>query len=76
MVSSLRPLLERSRPYIRSEVFPPSPAEERTRFWRELRGMGYRVHKLESEARYTGEELAEADMLRWPRFGIFCLPDA
>jgi len=76
VVSSLQPLLERSRPFIRSEVFRSSSGEERIRFWRELRGMGYRVHKLESETRYKGEELAEEDLARWPRFGIFCLPDA
>lgn len=76
VVASLRPLIERTRPFIRSEVFKHSPHAERTRFWRELRGLGYRIHRFESDTRYRGEELTEGDMMRWPHFDIFCTPDA
>jgi hypothetical protein len=75
VVASLRPLLERTRPYIRSEVFKHSPEDERRRFWRDLRDMGYRVHRWASETTYRGEELAENDMTRWPHFDIFSIPD-
>ena len=76
VVASLRPLIERTRPFIRSEVFKYSPHAERTQFWRELHGLGYRIHRFESDTRYRGEELAEGDMTRWPHFDIFCTPDA
>ncbi|HET7189768.1 MAG TPA: hypothetical protein VFI52_16565, partial [Gemmatimonadaceae bacterium] len=72
----LRPLIERTRPFLRSEIFKHSPEAERARFWRELREMGYRVHKFESDTQYKGEELQERDMMRWPHFDIFCVPDA
>ena len=76
VVASLRPLIERTRPVIRAEVFRHSPTDERTRFWRDLRGMGYRVHRFESDTRYKGEELQERDMTRWSHFDIFCVPGA
>jgi hypothetical protein len=76
VVASLRPLIDRTRPYLRSEIFRHSPEAERTRFWRELRGMGYMVHRFESDTRYKGAALQERDMMSWPHFDIFCVPDA
>lgn len=76
VVASLRPLIERTRPFIRSEVFRHSPAAERTRFWRELRAMGYRVHRFESDTRYKGDELQEQDMMGRSQFDVFCIPEA
>jgi FkbM family methyltransferase len=76
VVASLRPLLERMRPYLRSEVSGYASSDERTRFHRELRAMGFRVHRLEAETRYRGEELEEGDMTRWRQFDVFCVPEA
>lgn len=75
VVASLAPLLAHTHPYIRSEIFRHSPEPERRGYWRELRAMGYRVHRYVSDTQYQGETLEEADMTRWPHFDIFCVPD-
>ena len=76
VVASLVPLITRTHPYIRSEIFRHSPDTERRAYWRDLRGLGYRVHRYVSDTQYKGEALEEADMTRWQHFDIFCIPDA
>ena len=74
VVASLQPLIARLRPYVRSEIFRHSPAADRARFWRELRDLGYRIHKVDSDAHYKGDELQQGDMMHWPHFDVFCVP--
>lgn len=76
VVGTLRALLARTRPFVRSEIFKHSPDAERAGFWRDLREMGYRVHRFVSDVEYRGEELAERDMTKWRHFDIFAVPEA
>jgi FkbM family methyltransferase len=71
VVASLMPLVARSRPYIKSEIYRHSPESERRQFWRELRDAGYRVHRYDSDEHYQGDVLSEDDMVRWSHFDIF-----
>jgi hypothetical protein len=75
VVASLRPLVARSRPFIKSEIYRHSPPEERRRFWRELRESGYRVHRYDSDEHYEGDVLSEDDMIRWSHFDIFAVAE-
>lgn len=75
VVASLAPLIARTRPYLRSEVYRHSPDDERRRFWRELREAGYLVHRFASDEQYRGDLLGEADLSRWPHFDLFAVPE-
>ena len=75
VVASLLPLIRRTRPFLKSEIFRHSPEAERRLFWRELREAGYRVHRYESDERYVGDPLTEDEMNRWPHFDIFAVPE-
>lgn len=74
VVASLAALIRRTRPYIRSEIFRHTPDEERRGYWRDLRELGYRIHRYESDRSYKGEELGENDLMRWPHYDIFAVP--
>ena len=74
VVASLRPLIERTRPVLKSEIYRHSPDAERRRFWRDLHDLGYRVHRYESDEHYLGDPLTEDDMSRSPHFDIFAVP--
>lgn len=73
---SLKDLLVSNRPFIRSEIYQHSPAEERRGYYRDLRELGYAVHKFESDCQYAGPILAEEDMTRWEHFDVFAVPGA
>lgn len=74
VVGSLRPLLQRTRPFIRSEIFKHVPEPERIGFWRDLREMGYAVHRYVSDVEYQGEVLGEHDMMKRKHFDILAVP--
>ena len=74
VVSSLRPVLLGSRPYLKSEVYKHLPAAERTLYFDDLRALGYRVFRCGDDD-YRGEELNRNDMTRWRHFDIFAVPE-
>ncbi len=75
VAGSLREMLLAYRPYLKSEIHKHLPQEERTGYYRDLKGIGYRIHRCESEEHYLGEELAESDLIESGHFDIFAVPD-
>jgi FkbM family methyltransferase len=73
VVASMKDVLAARRPYLKSEVYKHLPSEERVAFFRELRGLGYRIFKCDDDG-YRGQQLTEKDMDRWRHFDIFCEP--
>lgn len=72
---SLRDLLVSNRPFIRTEIYQHSPPEERRGYYRDLRDLGYAIHKFESDREYAGAPLSEDDMVKWEHFDVFAIPD-
>lgn len=76
VTASLRDLLVRNRPFLRTEIFRFMPEEERRGYWRDLRELGYRLHRVQGEEELMGEPVAEESaMTRWPHFDLFCSPE-
>jgi hypothetical protein len=73
-VHSLHSLIIANKPYIRTEVYKHLPQEARRAYFRELRGLGYTLHKFEHEKLYRGPELTEAMLMDWEHFDIFAVP--
>ena len=74
VMRSLADLARRHRPCIKSEIYKQLPPQERTGYFDDLRGLGYRVFKCEDDV-YRGEELRRPDdLMRWRHFDIFCVP--
>jgi FkbM family methyltransferase len=76
VAGSVKPILEANRPYVRSEIFKLVDRQERKGYYDDLRQLGYRVHKLNSEEDYIGRELARSDMTSWPHFDIFAVHES
>jgi FkbM family methyltransferase len=74
VAGSLRELLVRNRPFIKSEIYELLEEETRRGYYRDLRELGYRVHKFNSEEDYSGPELTEGDLMRWKHYDIFAVP--
>lgn len=75
VVQSIIPLIERTKPFIRSEIFRHSDEASRVAYHQTLSELGYRVYHMNSEEDYRGELLAEGDMMRWDHFDIFAVHD-
>jgi FkbM family methyltransferase len=75
VAKSLRQLLLAYRPYLKSEIHKHLPEAERVGYYRDLRGLGYRVHRCASEEHYLGEELREQDLAGGGHFDIFAVPE-
>jgi hypothetical protein len=75
VAASLRELLEKSHPLIKTEIFQHMTEEQRHGYHRDLRALGYKVHKFNHDADYAGTELGEGDMMRWEHFDIFAVPE-
>ena len=75
VVNSLKDLITATRPYLRAEIYKHLPGEERRGFHNDLRALGYRVFKCEEDA-CRGPELGPDDLLQWPHFDIFAVPES
>lgn len=71
---SLRPLIEASRPVIRSEIFKHMPEAVRVAYLTELREAGYDVRRMRSDEDYDGESIEPADAARWQHFDVLAVP--
>jgi FkbM family methyltransferase len=74
VVNSLKELLLTNRPFIRTEIYRHLSAEARLGYYRDLRALGYRVHKFNSDQDCTGSELSEQDLMKWEHFDVFAIP--
>ncbi len=76
VASSLRDLLVRSRPYIKTEMYKYMPEEERVGYYRDLRELGYAMFKVESEETdYRDTAIDESDLMKWSHFDVFAVPE-
>lgn len=76
VAASLKPLLTANRPFLRTEIYKRSPREEREGYYEDLRELGYRVHKFQSEADHAGRQLARHDMMAWEHFDVFAVHES
>jgi len=74
ILDSIRGLIARTRPFIRTEVFVLASREQRLAHVRALREMGYRVARMRHGHDYEGEPLDDADVMRWKTYDVFCTP--
>jgi FkbM family methyltransferase len=75
VAGTLRDLLERSRPYLKTEIYKHMPAAEREGYFDDLRRLRYRLYKC-GEVEYRGEALREAaDLSKWRHFDVFAVPE-
>ena len=75
VAKTLVELIERARPFIKTEIYKHMPASERAGYFDDLRGLGYRLFKC-GETDYRGEELKTAsDLSKWRHFDVFAVPD-
>jgi FkbM family methyltransferase len=75
VAGTLRDLLERSRPYIKTEIYKYMPAAEREGYFDDLRRLRYRLYKC-GEVEYRGEVLRQAaDLSKWRHFDVFAVPE-
>ena len=73
---SLAGLIREVRPFLKAEVFRRTSAAQRATFLAFLHELGYQVHRAEGEALPANAPLGEGDLLRWPHFDIFAVPQA
>ncbi len=74
VLQSISGLVERTRPFIKAEVFKNTDSDQRQALYKEVAGHGYEVYRVENESNYRGELIGENDMTRWRHFDIFCVP--
>ena len=75
VVSSLRDVLTTVRPYLKTEFYKHLSDAGRRAYHADLRRLGYRTFKWESDERYRGEELGVRDLSRWGHFDVFGVPE-
>ncbi len=71
---SLRPIIRRSHPFVRAEVFKWTGARERRRLLEFLEGEGYTVRRVESEENYCAEIVRPEGAMQWRHYDIFAIP--
>lgn len=71
---SLRPVVERSRPVIRTEIFKHMPHDARTAYLADLTGLGYEVRRMRDDRDYEGEPITVADAGRWTHYDVLAVP--
>jgi len=74
VLESMAGLIDRARPFVRAEVFKLTSQTQRARLHKFFSDRQYRVLRLIGETDYRGQVLEEADLMRWPHFDIFCVP--
>jgi FkbM family methyltransferase len=74
VVRSIRGLLEKNHPFIKTEIYKHLPSDRRIAYFRDLHQLGYRLHKWESDQDYHGQLLSEKDVDNWRHYDIFAVP--
>jgi FkbM family methyltransferase len=68
-------LLERSRPYLKTEIYKHMPDAERAGYFGDLRALGYRLFKC-GDVELRGDELrAPGDLSKWRHFDVLAVPE-
>jgi len=71
---TLAGIVERARPYIKTEIYRHLPEGERLGYYDDLRRAGYRLFLCEDDDR-RGAEVRREAMIERPHFDVFAVPD-
>jgi FkbM family methyltransferase len=74
ILESIRPLILRTRPYLKAEVFKRLSREQRVALVETIAGMGYRLNRVVSEADYLGEPVDASNVAAWDHLDVFGTP--
>jgi FkbM family methyltransferase len=74
VIKSIHDLLARQMPFLKAEVYKHTDRQYRREMHRILSDLGYALHKVEGDGKYTGQELSAQDMSDWRHFDVFCIP--
>lgn len=75
VAASLRDILARQRPFLKTEFYKHSPEDERKGYYRELRDLGYALYRIGSDDEdYRSLPLAEHEVMNWSHFDVFAAP--
>ncbi len=75
VMRSLEGLIQKYRPFVRTEIYKHTPESERVQYLRYLRGLGYALHYVESEENFRGDIISDSDVMRWSHFDVFAVPE-
>ncbi|HET7649822.1 MAG TPA: FkbM family methyltransferase [Gammaproteobacteria bacterium] len=75
VVRSIHGLIERNRPYIKTEIYKHLSSDRRKSYFRELSGLGYRLYKWENNCTYRGRAVSEKNADDWKHYDIFAVPE-
>ena len=76
IVQSMRGLISETQPYLKSEIYKYTDQGQRVKFFRCLRDLGYRVHRVRSESDCFGEPITDRNLMDWRHYDIMCIPEA
>jgi FkbM family methyltransferase len=74
VIHSISELLSSYKPFLRIEMYRKLNPDQRSSLYRAVSGLGYRLHRIASEANYEGEPVSESTLSRWRHFDAFCVP--
>ncbi len=74
VLRSLAGIILETRPYIKAEVYKYTNEAQRLEFYQLLSGLGYKLHKVESERQYLGQPLDAGNLMNWRHYDVFCVP--
>jgi FkbM family methyltransferase len=74
ILESLRGLITRLRPRLRSEFFKRLSREQRVAQLRTITSMGYRVTRVDGDLGAEGEPVTEGNVMAWKHFDVFATP--
>lgn len=75
VIQSIPGLLLRNRPFIKTEIYKHLSTERRRSYFRDLRDLGYRLYKWESDENYYGKVISENNVADWRHYDIFAVPE-
>lgn len=71
---SLRVLVERFRPVIRTEIYKHMPESARVAYLQDIESSGYSVRRVRDDADFTGEPITQSDTGRSTSFDVLAVP--
>lgn len=74
VLRSIAGLIEEFRPYVRSEIFRHTSAEQRRELFRFFLDFGYSIYEYESAENFQGKPLTLDDVVHANHFDIFAVP--
>jgi FkbM family methyltransferase len=75
VVASINELIVSNKPYIKTEIYKHLAENQRMAYFHELKNLGYRIHRWESDEDYYGRLLSDVDMMNWAHFDVFAVPE-